>query len=280
MRSKAIWLLGLMTLSGLVQAAPGSCEKLVATGNPEYPPYLWRDPADPKHLIGANADLLQHIGEQLGVKIEVIHSGSWARAQEEVRDGRVDLLAGAFLSTPRLAWMDYVHPAFYVTPSVVWVQQGKDLPYAGWHDLVGKQGATLVNNSFGQGFDQFAAQSLQVQQLPNLTQALQMLLLGRVDYVLYERYPGLAVARQLGMEQQLASLDPPISSEGLYLTLSHNSACNEAALRGQLAQKMTELAASPLPESLLQRNIDRWRAQQAEAVEATTATPPTEDGQP
>ena len=49
-------LLGLTVLPGLANAA-GKCERLVATGNPEYPPYLWRDPQNPKQLIGANADL-------------------------------------------------------------------------------------------------------------------------------------------------------------------------------------------------------------------------------
>lgn len=98
-----------------------------------------------------------------------------------------------------------------------------------------------------------------------------MLLLGRVDYVLYERYPSVALARQLGMQEQLESLEPPISSEGLYLTLSHNSACNDARLRGQLAQKMTELLNTDLPEIILQRNIERWQGQQVAPVEPPAA---------
>ena len=54
--------------------------------------------------------------------------------------------------------------------------------------------------------------------------------------VLYERYPGLALAESLGVQDGVELLDPPISSEGLYLTLSHNSACNDPWLRGQLAK--------------------------------------------
>ena len=50
--------------------AAGKCERLVATGNPEYPPYLWRDPQNPQQLVGANADLLKHLGKELGVVIE------------------------------------------------------------------------------------------------------------------------------------------------------------------------------------------------------------------
>lgn len=233
---KAIGALALVALPGMTWGL-GKCERLVATGNPEYPPYLWRDPQSPQHLIGANADLLALIGEQLGVKIDIIYTGPWSRAQDEVRTGRVDMLAGAFLTLPRLEIMDYVHPAFFNTPSVVWVRKGEGFPYSGWEDLRGRTGGILVNNSFGQQFDSFAKTNLDLEQVPSLVQAFQKLLLGRTDYVINERYPGMALAGTQGMVDSLETLEPPISSEGLYLTLSHDSACNDPWLRGQLAKK-------------------------------------------
>lgn len=265
-------LLLLSLLAPMLAGAAGKCERLVATGNPEYPPYLWRDPQNPQKLIGANADLLQQIGEQIGVEIEVMHTGPWSRAQDEVRTGRVDLLAGAFLTLPRLESMDYVHPAFYITPSMVWVRKGQEFPYSGWEDLRGRVGGTLVNNSFGQQFDAFAKANLTLENVPSLTQAFQKLLLGRTEYVLYERYPGVALANTLGLMEDLQALEPPISSEGLFLTLSHNSACNDPWLRGQLAKKMTELTATGLPETLLQRNLERWKNQQLQPA----SVPPSE----
>ncbi|AYF86087.1 MULTISPECIES: ABC transporter substrate-binding protein [unclassified Pseudomonas] len=254
-------LLVLCLLPGVGQAA-GKCERLVATGNPEYPPYLWRDPENPKQLIGANADLLKQIAKELGLKVEILYTGPWSRAQDEVRTGRVDLIAGAFLTLPRLETMDYVHPAFLETQSVVWVKRERAFPYSGWEDLRSHIGGTLVKNSFGEAFDRFAKENLKLEEVPSLTQAYQKLLLERTDYVLYERYPGLVLADTLGMADDLAALEPPISSEGLYLTLSHNSACNDPWLRGQLAKKMTELVAAGVPETLLQRNLERWKALQ------------------
>lgn len=262
---KSVLLLFGLLLMPLVAGAAGKCERLVATGNPEYPPYLWRDPQNPQQLIGANADLLKHLAKELGVVVDIIYTGPWSRAQDEVRTGRVDLIAGAFLTLPRLEVMDYVHPAFYFTPNVVWVHRGAEFPYAGWDDLRGRTGDTLLNNSFGQQFDAFAKESLTLEGVSSLTQAFQKLLLGRTDYVLYERYPGQALADSLGMQDDLLVLDPPISSEGLYLTLSHNSSCNDPWLRGMLAKRMTEAVASGLPETLLQDNLQRWKEQQLEA---------------
>lgn len=256
-----IALISLLWIPGAALAA-GKCERLVATGNPEYPPYLWRDPKNPQQLIGANADLLKHLAKELGVVVDIIYTGPWSRAQDEVRTGRVDLIAGAFLTLPRLETMDYIHPPFYSTPSVVWVHRGAEFPYAGWEDLRNRTGDTLVNNSFGQQFDAYAKSNLTLEGVSSLTQAFQKLLLGRTDYVLYERYPGQALADSLGMQDDLLVLDPPISSEGLHLTLSHNSACNDAWLRGRLAKAMHEALAAGLPDALLERNLQRWKDQQ------------------
>lgn len=251
----------LLLIPGFASAA-GKCERLVATGNPEYPPYLWRDPKNPQKLIGANTDLLQHLAKELGVVVDVIYTGSWSRAQDEVRTGRVDLIAGAFLTLPRLETMDYVHPAFYFTPSVVWVHRGAEFPFAGWDDLRSRTGGTLVNNSFGQQFDAYAKSQLTLEGVSSLTQAFQKLLQGRTDYVLYEHYPGQALADSLGLQDDLLVLDPPISSEGVYLVVSHNSACNDAWLRGRLAKAMNEALAADLPSVLLERNLQRWKDQQ------------------
>jgi polar amino acid transport system substrate-binding protein len=256
-------LLGMALLPGL-SAGAGKCERLVATGNPDYPPYLWRDPQNPQQLIGANADLLKHLAKELGLVIDVLYTGPRSRAQDEVRAGRVDLLAGAFLTLPRLESMDYVHPAFFFTPSVVWVRKGAEFPYASWADLHERTGGTLENNRFGRQFDAYAKANLTLEAASSLAQAFQKLLQGRSDYVLSERFPGLAQAEAQGIEEELLVLDPPISSDGLYLTLSHNSACNDPWLRGQLAKKMTESVAAGLPETLLQHNLLRWKEQQVQ----------------
>ncbi|WP_449434925.1 substrate-binding periplasmic protein [Pseudomonas putida] len=255
-------LLTLCLLSPALVAAHEACHRLTATGNPEYPPYLWRDPHNPRLLIGANADLLKELGKQLGLDVEIIYAGPWSRAQEEVRTGRIDLLAGYFLTHEREQRMDFVKPPFLHTPSVVWVRQEGAFAYRGWADLQERKGGTLVNNSHGQQFDDYAKANLQLEAVPSARQAFEKLLFKRSDYVVYEQYPGMALARTLGMEAKLKVLDPPVSSEGLYLALSHESPCNQPQLREALARKMQEIVASSLPEALLKQNLERWRSQQ------------------
>lgn len=245
-----------------VALAADQCRQLTATGNPEYPPYLWRDPHNPQQLIGANADLLKHVAAELGLDVQVVYGGPWSRAQEEVRTGRIDLLAGYFLTDARQQAMDFIKPAFLRTPSVVWVRTGDGFDYHTWADLKGRNGGTLVNNSHGQDFDDYARANLRLEAVPGAAQAFQKLLHKRNDYVIYEQYPGMALARTLGMEEQLHVLEPPVSSEGLYLAVSHGSPCNRPELRAQLERKMQEIADGPLPEQLVTQNLERWKLQQ------------------
>ncbi|MFV3289701.1 substrate-binding periplasmic protein [Pseudomonas sp. NY11955] len=243
----------------LVAVADDACRRLTATGNPEYPPYLWRDPQNPQQLIGANADLLKYLGKQLGLDIEVVYGGPWSRAQEEVRTGRIDLLAGYFLTEARRQQMDFIAPPFLHTPSAVWVRQDTAFAYRQWADLKGRKGGTLVNNSHGQQFDEYAQANLTLEAVPSARQAFEKLMLKRTDYVVYEQYPGMALARTLGIAAAVQVLQPPVSSEGLYLAISHFSPCNQPQLREALAREMAKIVAGPLPEQLLKQNLERWQ---------------------
>jgi len=236
-------------------AVAQECNTLRATGNSEYPPYLWRPDNNSKKLIGAIDFVMKEIGVRLNRTIKLQHIGSWSRAQEEVKSGRVDLLAGAFFTTPRSQWMDYVYPAFLSTNSVVWQNKDKEIKYTEKQNLVGKLGVTVINNSFGQTFDEFAKQELKIEFVVSLEQAFKMLALKRVDYALYEKHPGLSYAGQMGVSDKIQPISPPISSEGLYLTISHNSKCNTGKLRGQLTKVIREMIDDGYMEKALSAGI-------------------------
>lgn len=240
-------------------AAPG-CTQLVASGNPEYPPYLWRSPSDPQRLIGANAELMQWLSREVGIPIDTRYVGPWGRVQEEMRAGRIDLLAGAFFTLPRTEYMDYFHPAFRDTRTVVWTRSDRSVPYKRWSDLRSHQGVTVINNSFGVDFDQFARQSLKITQVATIEQAIQMLQRGRADYMIYEDSPAEAYAARIeGVSLQ--PLAPAVANEGLHLTLSHRSRCNTPELRGRLTRALYKLAQERAMGRFVEQGIQLWRRQ-------------------
>lgn len=238
---------------------PGaSCSKLVVSGNPQYPPYLWRDPSSPDQLMGANAELMQWLSLEIGLPVEVRYVGPWSRVQEEARAGRIDMIAGAFFTLPRTEYMDYMHPPFRETRSVVLVREARGFRYARWADLEGREGLTVVNNSFGEEFDRFMRERLKLTRVASLESALKMLELDRGDYLLYEDSPAQAYIGSLNLKG-IKELNPPVAQERLYLTLSHHSACNTPQLRGQLARALYKLQREQRMADFVAKGVQAWK---------------------
>lgn len=251
-------LLGLGTTPTLAE----ECKLLKASGNPEYPPYLWRDPQDETRLVGAVAEFMERLGKEVGVGIQINYVGAWGRVQEETRDGRLDMIAGAFLTMPRLEYMDYL-PSMTTTRSVIISPPGANLNYKQWSDLAGKRGLTVVNNSFGEAFDRYAEKHLTIEKVPKLDNALRMLSLKRADYLVYEDAPARAFAARLGIKN-LTEAETAISNEPLYVTLSRQSPCNSAELRGRMARAINKLVKEKAMTAALERAIGQWQAQGGE----------------
>lgn len=265
MSSPSLKLASLVTGCLLMQSmgafAAGSCDRLVVTGSPDAPPYLWQDPQDPKHLMGANADLLREAATQIGVKVELLYAGKRSQALEEVRTGRMDLLADTPLNSTELESLDFIHPPITRNEIMVWTRSGQTQPFNSLTDLNGHPGAISEKTRITPAFDAALKEQRSLDRLPNLTQAFQKLMLGQVEYVLAGRYAGSAWVQTLGMSKDLLAHPLPLDRPGLYLALSFNSACNDSWLRGQLAKKMTELAASGRSSDAIMRNLELWKAQ-------------------
>ena len=246
-------------------AAAGKCERLIATGGADNPPFLWRDPQNPKRLIGANADLLQKITDSLGLKLEVLYAGDSGKAYDEVRSGRMDLLIDASVSSQSLQQMDIVHPPIASRQLVAWVRPEPGFLYASREDLHERSGVLGRETKFPGDFEAYAKKNLRIRSLPGLAEAVQQLQAGKVDYVLHERYNAVAQLSALGVLDTVQRLEPPVVEQGMHFAVSHDSACNSPWLRGQLAVKMTELRAAGVVEQLLAENLERWKQQLAES---------------
>ena len=246
----------------IVFAAPlsgvTSCQSLTATGNSEYPPFLWRESNHNHKLIGANALIISALSKLIDIPIKLEHVGPWSRAQSEVKSGRVDLMAGAFYTSVRADYMDYFSPVILHANSVVWQRKGKRFPFHSKEDLIGKWGVTVINNSFGQSFDDFAQNHLNILTVASLPQAFKMLAANRVDYVLYEKNPGAAYIAMLDLGDEIVPVEPSISSEGLYLAMSKDSPCNTPALKQKIAQALRDMRQEGVAEASLLKGLKEW----------------------
>lgn len=230
-----------------------ACKTLTVSGNPEYPPLLWRDPTEPDRLIGAVPALLREVVEPIGLRVVVRDLGSWARVQHVAALGKIDMVAGAFFTSERIGYMDYLLPPITHLPTVVWVPTGGEFVYRHWPDLLKKRGSTLINNSFGQNFDRYAEENLHIEGVRTIEQSFQMTLAGRVDYVLYELLQGQVMLKKWGIADDFVALETPISREGLFLTFAKVSPCNTFELRERIAGRLASLVAAGRVDELIRQ---------------------------
>jgi len=213
--------------------------------------------------------LLKEAATQMGVKVEFLFGGKRSQALEEVRTGRMDLLADTPLNSAELESLDFIHPPIAQNEIMVWTRVGHAQPFNALADLRGHPGAISEKTRITSSFDSSIKEHLTLEKQPNLTQAFQKLMLGQVEFVLAGRYAGLALTQTLGMAKDLQAQPLPLDRPGLYLALSFNSACNDPWLRGQLAKKMTELAASGRSSEAVTRNLELWKAQLQQPASTT-----------
>lgn len=258
---KKVWLACciLWMVSSVVYAQ--ECKKIIVTGNAEYPPLTWQDKRNPDKIIGFAIELLEIAFKDIGIEIEGKYVGPWARAQDEVRQGNVDMLGGAYITEERKTYMDYIIPPFVMDPTVIFVKKGDVFPFQKWEDLIGIKGGTPIGNSYGEAFDKFAEEKLTIERVPKLNQAFSKLEAGSNRYVIYGLYPGLAEAEVTGFRDKIEYLPNSVISEGLYYTFSKKSLCNTDPIKEHLTKKVKEFVEKKLAEQLMDKYLILWKEQ-------------------
>jgi polar amino acid transport system substrate-binding protein len=133
------------------------------------------------------------------IPLESKYMGTWVDAQAAARDGKADMIFGIDYNDRRATYLDYVQPAFIFDPVVVFVAKGKEFPFKGQDDLIGKKGVTNQGEGYGTEFDAFIKEKLDVARADGIDEAFKLLLVGPVDYLIAGCYPGLAEAAKAGI---------------------------------------------------------------------------------
>ena len=197
-----------LTLTGNATFAADTCTKIVATGHPQYPAIAYKDG---DNIAGAAPTLVAAIAKSLNIPLELKYMGSWEEAQAAARDGKADMIFGIYYNDERAKYLDYVKPAFMFDDVAVFVFKGKEFPFKGPDDLVGKKGVTNQGESYGNDFDAFIKDRLDVARTAGIDAAFKDLVAGKADYLIAGYYPGLAEAAKAGLKDQIV---PSRSSRG------------------------------------------------------------------
>jgi polar amino acid transport system substrate-binding protein len=206
----------LLLVTGCAQA-----QTLVhATGHPNWPPFSWQQG---DKIVGIGAELTELVFKDLGLAVSITARGNWKRAQSQVEHGQADVIVAAYLTAERNKVMAYPAQPYMDDANVLWVARGKAFPFRQWSDLIGKTGTAMLGESYGEAFDRYIKEKLQMEWVSSPAQSLGKLELGRVDYYPFSLYGGQIQVRQLGFEGKIEHLPVVLSTEGTYIAISRRS---------------------------------------------------------
>lgn len=214
-----------LLVMGFIFAALSGCKKqesekeFIATGHPAWAPIMYQSN---DLIVGAAPEIVTKIFSDLGLKISVKYAGPWDVVQEKAKSGEVDLLVAAYKTPERETYMNYSID-YTVDPVSIFVKKGKTFPFANWKELISKKGVVTIGDSYGQRFDQYIKDSLNVVTVATPDEAFALLLNGQADYFVYALYSGKNAIVSKNLQEQIDILPNYVSSEKFYLTVSKKS---------------------------------------------------------
>ncbi len=191
---------------------------VIVSGHPEAPPIMWEKSGK---LTGIGPELLGEILERENVDYVIRPEGLWADVQEKAKTGAIDIIAGAYDNPERRSYMEYSVP-YLKSPVVIVVRRGARFPLSSWGDLIGKRGVANLGESFGERFDAFIRDKLDVRYVP-YERAFTMLAEDAADYLVIDLFPSIVYAKMLRAEDKIEYLDTPITLQQFHITISKKS---------------------------------------------------------
>jgi polar amino acid transport system substrate-binding protein len=177
---------------------PASTDIAIISAHPEYPPVMWNEN---DQIVGIGPDLAKLIFKDLGIKCESKYAGPWSRVIESGKNGNIDIISGIYLTEERAKFLDYT-VAFMTDPVAVFYKKNSPINFNKWDDLIGKKGVTTLGDSWGEDFDKFIKDKLQMSRTEKVEQCLQILDSGRADYMIFALYPGIIQINKLKFQDK------------------------------------------------------------------------------
>lgn len=235
--------LGILFISIMIAHLSLAQEKLKVriTGHPDYPPIIWFDKKSDK-LVGVAIELVEDVFKDSPYQLEFVPVSTWGRALEEVSQGRIDIILPPYLTEPRLKTYIFSNDPFLMDKTVLFTRKGEKLDVHNVNDLKKYSGVAIINDSFGDEFDNLAAKGeLKVSRVSKTEQCFNFLLRGRADYLVAGLSAGISVAKTMGIENEISIHEVPIIQTGLYIAVSKKSKLNNDLVMKLINDKIVEL---------------------------------------
>lgn len=245
-------LLLLLMWAGCAQAA--DCPRVVFSANPNYPPFHW---VEDGKLMGASIELTERVFKELGVSAEARYVGSWNRVLHAAELGQIDMVAALKGTPEREVYLDFTSARFSANPMAVFVRANHRIPFGGWTDLIGRTGLVARGDRFGDGFDEFLHEKLQVMSSNDMADGFANLQRGRAEYFVTSYLVGSAYLAATGLDTTIFPLSPMVNSGSIHHGFVRLSPCLK--YKGAVSAKLQSYDADGTTAKLIRKYDELWR---------------------
>lgn len=205
-------------------------------------------------MVGPVITIAEKIFGKYGLKPK-IRQVPWARAINELRAGKLDVILTIFATEEREKFAIFTVPYGYLNTSA-FVPKGRAFPLNSWNDLVGKKGLTIRGRSEGEKFDQFAKENLTLDEKNNLYTILKMIARGgRGDYGIEKETTIRIESIKLGVDKKIEILPTPLVSNPIRFGFSKKSKFNN--LVPKVNKEIEAFVADGTIKKMVDREIER-----------------------
>lgn len=165
------------------------------------------------------------LAKKCGIRARFVEAPSWSRAYRMAVEGRADAIIPLSKSQERLATFLYpATPQYVLEMSAFTAATNSETDYKGLSMFTGKRVGKLDNALVEKSFDEFAKSGqIKLSERSTVRGLFESLLRGRLDYVVGDTLSGIFYAEQLGAQNKIRVLKPPLGSSREYLAFSRKS---------------------------------------------------------
>ncbi len=221
-----------------------------------FPPYV--TVLEDEKISGIATDIVMEALNTVNISKYEIKEYPWARALLLLNRGQIQALYTIGKTPEREATFYYPDEPLFYTKWVFFIRKADKgtLKFNSLDDLKGRNIAVIRGYKYTPAFWEFLNKEKKYEELSHEEQSFLMLMAGRVDYVITEYAAGITVAKQLGMEDQIAALmDHPLEEIPVYIAFNKKSVTKEFV--DKFSKALKEIKAQKVHMEIFDKTIKK-----------------------
>lgn len=165
------------------------------------PAQTYQSGVSEEHAEGVVATIMQRVAEKLDIKLEMQYA-PFARRLAFMKSGEIDIMGGLLKRESRESYIYFVStPYVDKNRKMFFVRKGEANRIQSYKDLYGLRIGTKIHSKYFSKFD--SDESLNKHPASNVEQNFKMLLLKRLDTVIYSYRSGYMTLLKMGIADQI-----------------------------------------------------------------------------